>query len=157
MAAGTMYSSTSIDNHSRDIRLVEILHNSSAQQSDTIECKLHRYSLDDCPQYTALSYTWGPANNSKEIRCNGLPLLIRDNLWKYLDEMRKQKDKRLFWIDAMSINQSNGVERTHQIRLMKDIYSKVLFAPFICSQTYHSYSKPIFLTPHPFQPIFLCL
>jgi hypothetical protein len=29
-----------------------------------------------------------------------------------------------FWIDAFCINQSNTIERNHQVKLMKDIYTK---------------------------------
>jgi hypothetical protein len=80
------------------------------------------------PPYTALSYAWGN-------ECRLLPIQVgqesssiigvRNNLESFL---RLQESiisyPTYFWVDAICINQALDDERTHQVQLMKRIYSR---------------------------------
>ena len=81
-------------------------------------------SLHSDPEYEALSYTWGAPPVAESARVNGFLQPITNNLAAALRRLRKQDVTRTLWIDALCINQSNDVERTEQVLLMTQIYSK---------------------------------
>lgn len=56
---------------------------------------------------------------------NGMPFIVRNNVWYLLHEMREHPKLRwrFSWIDGICINQQNYAERNHQVKLMKQIYS----------------------------------
>ncbi|OCL06276.1 HET-domain-containing protein, partial [Glonium stellatum] len=116
-----MYGATALNLASRNIRLVEL---QPVCESDpfTIKCSLQCFSLSTCPPYVALSYTWGPANHLKEIQINNCRFMIRENLWWFLYHMRLRSQGKLLWIDALCIDQSNIMEKNHQVPLMRQIY-----------------------------------
>ncbi|KAF5597543.1 het-domain-containing protein [Fusarium pseudoanthophilum] len=77
------------------------------------------------PVYTALSYTWGDGGTKRKIMLlDQGELAIGDNLWSFL---RLQSsiitEPTSFWIDAICIDQSNTLERNHQVGLMRQIYT----------------------------------
>lgn len=120
---------TALDRSTQSIRLIEILPGISPQ----ISCKFHVHQLDanaGCPPFTALSYTWGPPDPASEIpiTINGQSLLVRQNLWCALSSYRKKMSEGTFrgplWIDALSINQQDNLERSHQVNMMKVIFSR---------------------------------
>lgn len=82
-------------------------------------------SLNDKPSYTALSYTWGlEMSTGAGIALNGCPRQpVTLNLQIALEHLCADADKPFkLWIDALCINQSDLVEKSHQIRLMTDVY-----------------------------------
>lgn len=95
-------------------------------------CKFRVFHVSKCPDFVALSYTWGPELPEHEIRIDGQPIRVRKNLWDALCEIRKQMErgrrliwkKDLFWIDQSCVNQDNIYESNHQLALMKDIYAQ---------------------------------
>lgn len=120
---------TALDRSTQSIRLIEILPGNSPQ----ISCKLHVHQLDakaTCPPFTALSYTWGPPDPASEIliTIDGQSFLVRKNLWYALSSYRKKMSEGTFrgalWIDALSINQQDNLERSHQVNMMKVIFSR---------------------------------
>ncbi|KAH7304461.1 heterokaryon incompatibility protein-domain-containing protein [Stachybotrys elegans] len=114
------------------IRLLRI----EAHPGTEVTCTLSVYSLSNQPTYNALSYTWASPSseamaqevNADEfcpITLNGLPTMVTRNLSDFLHcfKSSKQEDKNgLLWIDAVCINQSDVGEKTHQVRLMAQIY-----------------------------------
>ncbi|KAL9111053.1 MAG: hypothetical protein Q9227_004486 [Pyrenula ochraceoflavens] len=58
------------------------------------------------------------------IFVNGTQFLIQPNLRQFLLVLRKKHVSIRLWIDAVSIDQSNNLERSHQVQLMGDIYSR---------------------------------
>jgi len=86
--------------------------------------------------YDALSYTWGnpldedsrffePHNNSKHyVNCDGKRIEIMKNLRDALWQLRQLGEFPYLWIDAMCINQKDDREKSQQIKLMPEIYSK---------------------------------
>ena len=110
--------------------------------SDPIECKLTTRPLttqepptpteptptDQVLPYEALSYHWGSGNASLKIKIytEGFPgtFPIRSNLHAALNQLRLPDRARVLWIDAICINQDDDDERSAQVSLMADIYSK---------------------------------
>ncbi|CZR70018.1 uncharacterized protein PAC_19919 [Phialocephala subalpina] len=97
---GSAYST--LDFSSQQIRLFE-LH--SWTESSDIEGTFHCIELSALPEYTALSYAWGEQRNCRKIKKSTI------------------NKPKLFWIDAICINQSDINERNHQVGLMKRIYA----------------------------------
>ena len=90
-----------------------------------IQVKMSVFSVDDNPEYVALSYCWGSWNDSASILVNGLPLSITKNLNDFLGVLCRQaacKDE-WFWADQISMNQQNIAERNHQVGQMSKIYT----------------------------------
>lgn len=81
--------------------------------------------IKSCPKYTALSYAWGEPTKTRKISIGRQDdVEIGENLWWFLHcRSLTIKKPRLFWIDAICIDQSNVHERNHQVGLMKQIYS----------------------------------
>lgn len=81
--------------------------------------------IKSCPKYTALSYAWGEPTKTRKIALDGRDdFEIGENLWWFLHcQSLTMKKPRLFWIDAICIDQDNVRERNHQVSLMKQIYS----------------------------------
>ena len=96
------------------IRLLRI--HDHQPDNKVLRCSLELFDLAvSCPQYTAVSYTWGPpftTNSavSKEPRsrravvCNGQQLELRHNLLDFLNGMEWWAGDLLYmWIDAICI------------------------------------------------------
>ncbi|CAM1500531.1 Fc.00g096930.m01.CDS01 [Cosmosporella sp. VM-42] len=113
-----------------DIRLLEIVYDGST--ADRVECRLHHVSLKDNPSFTALSYVWGDPTSTEEIILEGMLIPVTRNLaaalrwakhhWRQYFPRRDVTVFRL-WADALCINQQDMGERSHQVQLMRDIYS----------------------------------
>lgn len=116
-----------LDPSLRQIRLLRV----EPSPSD-LSAVLETVSLDDDPKYTALSYTWGTELSSGAgIALNGpghgqaSRLPITRNLQVVLEHLCAGQDKPVtLWVDALCINQADVEEKSHQITLMKDVYSK---------------------------------
>lgn len=123
---------------SSSIRLLHIHDSNPGDDNAPVSCELRVASMDD--PYIALSYMWGDAEATETIMLNGLPLLIRKNLWDFLHQRRKDQrqsgirqvpDKHhrsdaaasCLWVDALCIEQESKVERNHQVAMMGQIYS----------------------------------
>lgn len=73
--------------------------------------------------YEALSYTWkGKSSSSKVIVSQTHAISITKNLENALRRFRLADRPRRLWINALSINQNDDKEKSHQIPLMTDIY-----------------------------------
>lgn len=114
----------------------------SANLSDPIHVELSVVKLADDPIFNALSYVWGTsteqvreeflaitfchtlanAMNKLSITCNGEQFDVTENLDSALRHLRSEDNERIFWIDAICINQKDKSERGYQVGLMKDIY-----------------------------------
>ncbi|VUC25919.1 unnamed protein product [Clonostachys rosea] len=113
-----------------EIRVLEIIDDSN---NGNVSCKLNTVTLDDSSHFTALSYVWGDRNAVTEITVNDKDIPITRNLASALKHARKywkyefpERDPASFriWADAICINQSDSRERSEQVTLMPQIYSK---------------------------------
>jgi hypothetical protein len=109
-----------IHENSDDIRLIRLI------APDTIE--IFHTPLQDVPKYRALSYVWGTENcqvplhvsiGGQELR----QLNIKDNCMQAIFRVYQDDPKTPVWIDAICIDQTNILERNHQVQRMGQIYS----------------------------------
>jgi hypothetical protein len=110
---------------SERIRLLKII---PGPMGSTIECEVNTCFLDQAPSYTAVSYTWGSPSDFREIRIEGRAHGVAKNLWRFLDQARKLPGStRLngwLWIDALSIDQSDPLEKLDQVGIISSIFGK---------------------------------
>ncbi|KAK9770008.1 putative Heterokaryon incompatibility domain-containing protein [Seiridium cardinale] len=111
-----------LNSRKREIRLFSLR---TRNNCSVISGSFVRVNLESCPEYTALSYTWGDEAASENIvLSDGGQIEIGKTLWSFLDQQSSLiKQEKLFWIDAICINQSDTHERNHQVGLMKLIYA----------------------------------
>ncbi|KAN0092470.1 Heterokaryon incompatibility protein (HET) domain containing protein [Hyaloscypha variabilis] len=119
-SGATRFTYRPLSHSSKELRLLVLL--PSANFSDQIECRLHHSSLQDNPQYEALSYVWGETDSSEPILLDGQEVIVRQNLLNALRHLRCDQERTL-WVDAICIDQENIFERNHQVGQMGDIYS----------------------------------
>ncbi|POS79532.1 ankyrin and HET domain-containing protein [Diaporthe helianthi] len=124
----------------RQIRLLRV----DPDPSD-LSAVLETVSLDDGPTYTALSYTWGteypigagitlrgPEHTSRVPVTKNLQAVLQHLCTAasggggggMSDEHQQQQPTLTLWVDALCINQADTAEKSHQITLMKDVYSR---------------------------------
>lgn len=85
---------------------------------------VHDLNLNLNPSYTALSYVWGSVDSKIDtISCNDIAFPVTPNCYSALWHLRKILGSFTIWIDAISLNQEDKVEKAHQIGLMGEIYS----------------------------------
>lgn len=129
-AASSMFKHAPLDLISQRIRLLRM--KPCPKSVGFIECELEDFCLQDCPAYTALSYTWGSPTQQLPILLDGKQFLVRKNLWDFLYttarvlgnyEIGNQKYLvSWIWIDALCIDQGNELERNHQVGIMAPIF-----------------------------------
>jgi hypothetical protein len=102
------------------MRLLSLLPGSPFED---VKCILGTVTLGDCPDYEALSYCWGDANDTTPIQVNGHTLYITRTLRSALFHLRKVDHVRMLWVDAICINQKDIDERGSQVGIMRQIYS----------------------------------
>ncbi|MCJ1398988.1 hypothetical protein MMC11_002190 [Xylographa trunciseda] len=114
-----IYSQYPLNPADHEIRLVS-LH--PGRNAEPIVCELNKVSLDNCPKYEALSYVWGENTSDRRISVDGHEVFIGISLWDALRYLRDSYRPRELWIDALSIDQANMRERSHQVQQMGLIY-----------------------------------
>jgi hypothetical protein len=117
-----------------DTHEIRILHLEPASADDTeIRCSLKHVSLIDPGPFIALSYCWGDTRITKSINLGGHSIEITTNLDSALraickrrvqiDREGRRKEIKL-WVDALCINQDDNLEKSQQVRNMRQIYSR---------------------------------
>ncbi|KAI4122814.1 MAG: hypothetical protein LQ338_005594, partial [Usnochroma carphineum] len=93
-------------------------------KTSPIQGHLTTLLLKGCPPYEGLSYAWEDATIRIDITVSGGALPTTLNLASALDRLRSPSESRLLWIDAICINQNDEVEKSKQVRVMRDIYRR---------------------------------
>lgn len=108
-----------LDSHC--IRLLKI---SPGEPGSSICIDIEPVSLPNAPEYTAISYAWGSAHASWEIKVNGSKFLVPKNLMRFLEQARSSGGmvSSWLWIDMLSIDQTNSPERAEQVIMMPQIF-----------------------------------
>ncbi|KAK4155855.1 heterokaryon incompatibility protein-domain-containing protein [Chaetomidium leptoderma] len=89
-----------------------------------IQFRLETFSIHEAPKYKALSYAWGTAPEQEESLCNGAPFRISQALGKALRGVYAHSGSGSWiWVDAICINQTDAVEKAHQVEGMGELYS----------------------------------
>ncbi|KAI6086646.1 heterokaryon incompatibility protein-domain-containing protein [Hypoxylon rubiginosum] len=102
-------------------RLLELL---PGDDDATVSFCLHTKDLTVPPEYEAVSYAWGVVDRRVASICDKRQFMISPGLRDALIQMRYGNRTRLLWVDAICINQTNSVERGHQVSNMRSIYAK---------------------------------
>ena len=120
-----------LDKSQEEIRLITI--NCCENDEAPVSCRLETVSLENSPEYAAMSYVWGDATITEKILVNGEAFSATTNLNAGLWHFRKYglvpgKEKGLrLWVDAICINQQDMAERNQQVALMGDIYANASY------------------------------
>ncbi|OAK97272.1 hypothetical protein IQ06DRAFT_296450 [Phaeosphaeriaceae sp. SRC1lsM3a] len=105
-------------------RVLELLPTSYSEGADIISCRLRVIPLNSPPTYRAISYMWGDPSVTQPILVDGKSIAVRSNLWSFLGQMQDESCTDALWIRALCINQRDIAERSQQVSLMGQIYSK---------------------------------
>ena len=110
---------------SNEIRILNLLPGKGEEQ---ICFRLEHHNLDHLPSFRAISYCVGEDEPSNECVCeddkgSGI-VKITDNLWDALWQVRHEIGQSPLWVDQISIDQTNSLEKSQQIKLMSIIYSR---------------------------------
>lgn len=108
-----------------------------------VSCRLVEIAFGDRPKYEALSYLWGDCglDNSDTILLNGAEFHVGHNLYDALCYLRHQSLDKLFWIDAICIDQDNTAERNQQVRIMGQIYFRATTVIVWLGSKYTEYQR----------------
>ena len=141
------YEYSPLDERASEIRLMTIL---PGRFDDDVFITMETVVLtkEHTPQYEALSYVWGSKENLMNISvkarkptrlkpfsllgrsrrrrleaCSHGTIFVTQNLATALPYLRKEDEPRVFWIDAICVNQQDLAERGHQVKRMAAVYS----------------------------------
>ncbi|MCJ1276033.1 hypothetical protein MMC21_003838 [Puttea exsequens] len=103
---------------------IRVLRLHPGQREDKILCDLEIVSLKDEPIYVAVSYAWGSEDDQEAILLQGQVCRITRNLEEALRGLRRPNEPICLWIDAICINQADLNEKSSQVSMMSQIYSK---------------------------------
>jgi len=111
--------------YSDSIRLVVL--QPAASVEARIECFLIPTTLSACENdvveiYSALSYVWGDATDTRSISVEGKDFEVTANLEAALRHMRDPQRHRRLWADAICIDQGNEDEKSKQVSQMGSVY-----------------------------------
>ncbi len=108
---------------SERIRLLRI---NPSEHLTPISCHFLTSSLQNHPDYDALSYCWGSQLTSQLCTItvdDRAGFYVTKHLLQALRRLRSKDRFRFVWVDAICINQSSLLERNHQVQAMRQIYS----------------------------------
>ena len=103
----------------KHVRLVHIL---KGLKDSPLNIRFTAVKLAENPLFETLSYVWGVKRHYR-VNCQGASLVVRQNLCDALQALRSTDETRVFWIDALCIDQDNLEERTQQVGMMREIYA----------------------------------
>lgn len=109
-------------NEIRLLRLSPIQDNTDKSKREMIHCSLFRVSMDNPPDFEALSYHWGDRSEQPQIMLDDELFSVTSNLGHALHHLRLPSVARTLWIDAICINQTDISERNEQVQNMQKIY-----------------------------------
>ncbi|GAB1316894.1 Folylpolyglutamate synthetase [Madurella fahalii] len=106
-------------------RLIRLLRVQPGLFDDKVYCSLEWYNLDGPhPPYAAISYVWGSPKRDRLIVLDGKRVPVTTSAATALRSLRSQWYARLFWIDALCIDQDDPLDKSRQIPFMADIYHR---------------------------------
>lgn len=118
-----------------EIRLLDL---APGAPGDPLTGSLRKVRLSDACMYEPLSYTWKdyglPESSDNHTEYDALPTIFLDNMESFIEigtncekalcSVRKATTKRTIWVDSVCVNQDDPEERSHQVDLMQQIFSR---------------------------------
>ncbi|KAK1599316.1 heterokaryon incompatibility protein [Colletotrichum navitas] len=95
-----------------------------ARGPSPLRCVVSTTPIDTPQPYRALSYTWGRPDKSHSIDVGGTRLWITASLDTALRHIRREDEPVTLWVDQICIKQEDAAEKSEQVPLMAQIYSK---------------------------------
>lgn len=114
-----LYKPLNVERH--EIRLLHL--KPSLELQEQPQYFLETVSLDDNPQFEALSYAWGDPSLTRPIRLENREWYATVSLEAGLRYLRSPSEDMVIWVDALCIDESSIEERNSQVLLMRTIYS----------------------------------
>ena len=111
--------------HGRQIRILVL---KAGGLKDELRCELDYANLQHDPIYEAVSYTWADEKGDDSLcrtilwGSSGHSIAITKNCEAALRRLRKPDVDRRLWVDAVCIDQTNILERNHQVKNMIAIF-----------------------------------
>lgn len=110
-----------LDPSQEEIRLLSV----APTTNDDVQCDVVTVSMNDQPNYQALSYVWGDATKTIPLRVGDSMLSITTNLKQALLHVSRLPNRcDWLWVDAICINQKDNDEKSSQVAFMREIYNK---------------------------------
>ena len=107
-----------------DPRNFRILRIEPGAPGSRIHASLQESRPGDGVTYLALSYVWGSPQIVAYVMIEDCYVLVTSNLHAALQHLRSEKDPLWIWTDQICINQHDQEERSQQVMLMHEIFSK---------------------------------
>ncbi|KAG9233390.1 heterokaryon incompatibility protein [Amylocarpus encephaloides] len=89
-----------------------------------LECQISSVSIEALPAYKALSYAWETSLKIHPLSVSGQTLYITPSLATALQHLRHPTEHVILWIDQICISQDDHEEKSNQVPLMSQIYSR---------------------------------
>ncbi|KAF2108054.1 heterokaryon incompatibility protein-domain-containing protein, partial [Lophiotrema nucula] len=136
MATGYTY--TPLNASKQQIRVLCFDPSKPPRPDGLLECSLEHISLRGLqrPIYYAISYVWGNASAREELIIGGTRVNVPASsaaasleIHRRLTYHQAERQRRSYpivrlWLDAVCINQSDEHERSQQVAMMHQVYSK---------------------------------
>lgn len=111
--------------NTKHIRLLKLLQEPLlADANNYIECILTEVSLENLPDYFAVSYAWESQSTTRSVFCEGKSLFLTANCAAALSHFHSQGINTFLWVDSICIDQTSNPERNQQVAIMGEIYEK---------------------------------
>jgi len=97
----------------------------SRRGEDRIYATMQAFPLSSAPNFRALSYSWGTGERTHRVLLPEGTFPVTSSLYAALQHVRRITGGPIvLWIDQICINQDNEAEKTAQVKLMGEIYTR---------------------------------
>lgn len=126
----SIYKYNRIDLATDAIRLIRL---QRGYQKQPIECEVfetYLHQVEGVP-YEALSYVWGTGQSKDWIWVDGCRFQVTENLYEALVHLRRPREDRVLWIDAICIDQSHNAVSEYMLHKFSSTDTKGLYTLII--------------------------
>jgi len=113
-----------LDVTKNEFRLLSFEESDGYLSDGLVRLQIEHFSLDDCPDYHALSYVWGSSSKTWPIIINGASMNVTHSLGTALERFQSDDSVKWLWADAICINQTDDDEKSSQVQKMRQIYNQ---------------------------------
>lgn len=103
------------------IRLIDL---KPARRAGAAQYSINSVSISRPPPYAAVSHRWDTWSSPVVVHLDGRPFHVSPNVALCLHHLKEQGKWRYVWVDCVCINQDDMRERSSQVAMMGEIYSK---------------------------------